>query len=179
MRLSNWTLMDKHRFPLPPELHAPMILEALERVQALGGDPENPPRTVEEVLALTGATLEEMLEARHQLHQELRVAFPELEWEPLPTEQLPETPEFKVMHGVLMYVMDHPGSVVQDETGNFTASGGFRQFVVGLTAPGQPGERMSFEELVAATRVPAEHLREWLQKGRRPERRGRSRRRSR
>lgn len=51
------------------------------------------------------------------------------------------------------YLLENPGSAYSDE---------FRRFIVGLTGPKQPGEKMSLPELADATGIAEAILKEWL-----------------
>jgi hypothetical protein len=59
--------------------------------------------------------------------------------------------------------MDHADATSGGPVEQRSYSEDFRHFVVGLTAPGQPGETLSLIDLVYATGIPRATLKEWLQ----------------
>lgn len=61
---------------------------------------------------------------------------------------------------VIGFLMDNPGCVVPGQRRVY--SDGFRRFVVGLVAPGQPGETVSLADIAATIQVPVRTLRDWL-----------------
>ena len=142
----------------PSSARLPMdVIGALTRmVHELFPNLEKFPETEEEVLALSGADREE---AREYLGR-LRELLPTIAEEP---QRPPPTPLIQVVQTVTEFLMTHPGSACQ-KGGRFKATGMFRRFILGLTAPGQPGEGMSAAELAYATGVPLEMLENWLRK---------------
>jgi hypothetical protein len=85
-----------------------------------------------------------------------------------PTGRPPKSPDIPapdaslaVTRAVLDYLLDHPGSAIAGKQ-RATYTGDFRCFVIGLLAPGSPGEALTLEQAAAATRVPRETLKSWL-----------------
>jgi hypothetical protein len=79
----------------------------------------------------------------------------------LPRRLSPEARRVALLEVATDYLMAHPGAACKSEDG-FTCTDDFRRFIVGLTGPGQPAEKMSLAELATVTRIPHDLLREWL-----------------
>lgn len=117
------------------------------------------PRTAAETLALAGAGKSQS----YELLGRLRDTLPSLLGTPGRPTSPPADPnvEGAVLHAVCDYLMAHPGAAYgTGERRTYTDD--FRRFVVGLTAPGQPGEGGSGAELAHAAGVPLGTLKDWL-----------------
>ena len=138
---------------LPPEAAAALLLLYHELLSSL----EKVPESDEEILAITGADREGALEMMEQLQALLiRCCEPEPECRPLP-------PCGQVAQAVVRHFHEHPGSAYRKD-GCYHATARFRRFVLGLTAPGQPGEGMTADELADGTGVPLDMIKSWLRK---------------
>lgn len=138
---------------LTPSLHAALLLLARDHL------PGDAPRTVEGIMALTGAGKSQAYELRNRLRELLPTVLS------APGRPFNAPPEPKAREAVLVAVRDyliaHPGSVFGAGVRK-VYSDGFRRFVLGLQAPGQPGERLSEAELADAVGIPFGTLKDWL-----------------
>lgn len=146
--------------PQHPDLDRPSLQAALLLlVRDLLPDGSDAPRSVSEILEFTGARKSQAYEVRSRLQEVLPTLFssagrpPEAPPEPKTTGA--------ALAAVRDYLMAHPGAVCGPGMRR-VYSHGFRRFVVGLAAPGQPGERLSVTELAEVTGVPLGTLKDWL-----------------
>ena len=117
------------------------------------------PPTVEATLELVGA-------GKTQTYQILRVLWnvlASLQGRPgRPSAPPPDRETWDaVRDAFIIFISSHPGAICPGDQ-RFAYSDEFRRFVVGLTAPGQPGERLSTEELARALHLPPGTLKGWL-----------------
>lgn len=141
--------------PLTPSLHAALLLLARDHIP----DDSEAPRTVEEIMTLTGAHKSQAYTLRNRLRELLPTVLS------TPGRPFNAPPEPKTREGVLVAVRDyliaHPGAVLGGGVRK-VYSDGFRRFVLGLQAPSQPGERLSEAELADAVGIPFGTLKDWL-----------------
>lgn len=112
------------------------------------------PQTTAEILALTGANETQAIEALGRLR------------ELLPTLADPPSQSDKtaVMKALLNYAYHHPyvGLALTDET-DPEGHDHYCRFVLGLAAPGQPGEKFSLVELASLSHIPLDALKKKVQ----------------
>ena len=161
--------MSETPFQVPSSIIGGILLLLREQLPGPTGLPE----TVSETLALVGAGRSQAYAMRDRLRELLPTLIgtpgrPAVE----PTAQCGscgQCPMMKVALCIQRYIMANPGSACG--TGERSVySDGFRRFVVGLAAPGQPGEAMSTAELASACGLPLGTLKDWL----RPQRENRT-----
>jgi hypothetical protein len=117
------------------------------------------PVTVDEILALTGGGRSQAYDYLNRLKELLSTLPGRPGRPPLPPVGSPVREA--VSWALRDYIMDHPGATCGNAERR-RYSEGFRRFVVGLTAPGQPGETLSVPDLSLVTGVPLGTLKEWL-----------------
>ena len=142
----------------PASLIAGLLLLLRDLLPALKGLP----KTVAEILALTCAGKSQA----YAMRDRLRELLPTLIGAPgrpalRSSERCGECDECPVLIAVRDYLLTHPGAVCWSE-GRSTYHDGFRRFVVGLVAPGQPGEVFSESRLAHLTGVPVGTIHDWL-----------------
>ncbi|MDI1289399.1 MAG: hypothetical protein PSX37_05535 [bacterium] len=77
---------------------------------------------------------------------------------------MPETPhsqEYLALQTVVDFIIHHPYTAYNRPEGPYF-SDEFREFVIGMTAPGEPCENLTLREISVVTKVPEETLAEWL-----------------
>lgn len=122
------------------------------------------PKTESEILLLAGASQRDAREAAFELRElllelECRLGIP-----------LPDfDPDITRLQAVLGALGDwgwkNLTSVPRDVGGIRHYPEDFQRFVVGLAAPGQPGQGMTIDELAYAVDVPVSLLKDWLSAG--------------
>ena len=117
------------------------------------------PDTVAEILAL----VETGKSQAYELLDRLRASLPDLVGRPgRPVSPSGDEKTLEALFAaVRQYIVRHPGAVC-DTGERCTYTDGFRRFVIGLQAPGQPGERLSVERLSSVTGVALGTLKDWL-----------------
>ena len=138
-----------------PSLAAAILLLGLQVLPA----GEVWPGSVSEILTLTGAGRTQAYEVLARL----KAAAINLEGQPgrPPSPDGPADDRVAVLEKVRDFLFANPGAVC-DQGARASYSDGFRQMVVGLAAPDQPGERLTTEALAQATGVPLGTLKDWL-----------------
>lgn len=121
-------------------------------VQKALPDLDELPQTEAEILAITGADQAEAYEMRDQLFQLLATVVEESRQAP-PAERI-----YRAVNGFAAY---HPDAVC-DTGGHRTYSDDFRDFVLEMMGPGEPGEGMSCAEMALAAGVPQDILEDWI-----------------
>ena len=159
--------MSENPFRATASLIAAFLLLLREFLPGWGGLP----RTVAETLALTGAGKSQA----YAMRDRLREMLPTLIGTPgrpasQPTHSCDECshcgncsqcPMMNVLMAVRNYIVANPGSACGPGE-RCVYSDDFRRFVVGLVAPGRPGEGMSTAHLASATGVPLGTLKDWF-----------------
>ncbi len=138
----------------PPSVVGAVLLAA----RVLAPHRELWPLTVEETLALVGAGKSQAYEVLGRLWKPLASLLGRPGRPSLPPERSAwET----VGPAYIRFLTHHPGAVcAQGE--RCTYNDGVRRFVVGLTAPGQPGETLSANDLARGLDIPLGTLKGWL-----------------
>jgi hydrogenase maturation factor len=72
-----------------------------------------------------------------------------------------DPPAVRIRRAVAGFTKDHPDAI-RDADGNRVYSGDFRDFVVAMRDPGEPGESLASEEIALASGVPLELYEEWV-----------------
>jgi transposase InsO family protein len=94
--------------------------------------------------------------------ERLRASLPVLEKAAgRPSAPSGENAVWLVIAAVRDYALEHPGCVYTVSSRR-VYSDGFRRFIVGLRATGQPGANLPLSELSEATTVPVGTLKEWI-----------------
>lgn len=138
-----------------PSLHAALLLIARDLIP----EGSEVPRSVAEILERTGVSKSQAYEVRSRLHDVFPTVFSTAGRPPEPTPEVGKVST--VLVAVRDYLMRHPGSACH--TGERQIySDGFRRFVVGLMAPGQPGAGLTVMEMAEMTGVPYGTLKDWL-----------------
>ena len=150
--------MSEISFQVRASLIAGILLLLRELLPAWTGLP----KTVAATLALAGAGKSQA----YKMRDRLRELLPTVIGTPgrpasQPTDHCSQCSTIEVVQAVQHYIMAHPGSACNTGKRCFY-SDGFRRFVVGLVAPGQPGEGVSESQLAHLTGVPQGTLHDWL-----------------
>lgn len=144
---------------MPAETHFYTSIAAA--VLLLGRDlaawPDSP--TTDEILERTGAGRSQA----YAMMARLKELLPTLVGKPgRPTSaSAPANSELAVCRCIQQYLMRHPGSAYFDRD-RYHYLDDFRRFIVGLVAPGQPGEGMTVAQLAEASSLPLGTLKSWF-----------------
>lgn len=137
---------------MSPEENSSLVAAMFKLVQKALPDLEELPQTEAEIQALTGADLGEAYEMCDKLCQLLATVVEESRHAP---------PAEKIRYAVEGFADVH-ADAVRDTGGHRTYSADFRDFVLEMMGPGEPGEGMSCTEMARATGVPQETLQDWI-----------------
>ncbi len=134
---------------------AAVFLWALSHLQTRG----EWPRTVADVLALTGAGRSQA----YEMLSRLEPVLDDLKEPPAAPATAPDPAEATriVLRAVRDFLMNHPGAVAGEGARRRYADG-FRHFVIDLRARGAAGADLTVEQLADATGVPEGTIKDWL-----------------
>ena len=142
--------------PFPPSVIAGFVLMARELCPSLKGWPPS----VTEILRLTEAGRSQAYEVLGRL----RELAPTLLGKPGRPPSQPSAPtpgRDAVLVSVRDYLTVNPGAYLF-RSERHTYHDEFRRFIIGLKAPGQPGDEMSLAAFASATGVPEGTIKDWL-----------------
>lgn len=126
--------------------------------------------TTEEILDLTSSGKSQA----YAMMARLRELLPTLMGKPGRPASEPVTANsmLAISRAIQRYLMHHPGSAYFEQD-RYQYLDDFRRFVVGLVAPGQPGEGLSVRQLAEASDIPLGTLKGWFHQAPSPESEGR------
>jgi len=143
-----------------------VVAAVLMLARELCPDRKEWPWSVGEILVLTGSGRSQAYQVLQRLREDVGTL---LRSPGRPASQpLEQSTRQRIADAVIVYLLDHPGAAYRREERRIY-SDDFRRFIVGLTAPGQPGEGLSAAVLASACRLPTGTVKAWLRLGRPPE----------
>jgi hypothetical protein len=140
-------------FEISPEESSSLAAAMCMLAQEAELDSSGLPQTEAEILAVMGVDQGETNEMRDQLLALMAAVV----------EESRQAPPAERIHHAVRGFAGHHRDAISDTGGHRTYSDDFRDFVLEMMGPGEPGEGMSPAEMASATGVvPLEILEDWL-----------------